>query len=107
MKVINDVSKNNFEILHEDIILQQGNINANESFKIKKFLYKKCSKALSIKNKRVYIDTLTVASVKRTIQRFYRKLFSNRLNGYESLLSDEERRLTDVVDYRREVEGVY
>ena len=67
---------------------------------------KKCTAIGDIRHKRVYIETLSVSSVKRSLNRICRKFFKSRSNGYEKILSDEEKRLNLATD-RSLVEGIY
>lgn len=106
MKVLNDNLNNNFDILSEDIPSNKLKLATEKCSKLRKYFSRKCTKIVNINNKSVYIETLSVASAKRSIKQFYKKLFKNHLNGYEQLLTDEERRLTNVVDYINVVEGI-
>lgn len=74
--------------------------------KIRKYISNKCNEVVSLKDKNVYLDVLNFASAKRSITKFCNKLFKNRTKGYDKLLTDEERRLTNNVDYISVVESV-
>lgn len=106
MKVLNDSGNINFDFLSEDLPKNRLKLAHEKCSKFRKYLLRKCTKIVSIDNKRVYVETLSVESAKSSIKQFYKKIFTNRLNGYEQLLTDEERRLTNLVDYVNVVEGI-
>lgn len=93
----------NVDTFNED---NSNKLNSENSNKICKYFSRKCSRIFDVKDKSVYIETLTVASTKRTIKRFYTKLFKNRSSGYEQLMTDEERRLNNKLEYISVVEGI-
>lgn len=67
---------------------------------------KKCVAISDMREKMVYFETLSVSSIKRSLNRICRKIFSSRSSGYEKFLSDEEKRFYFDID-RRLVEGIY
>lgn len=67
---------------------------------------RKCVAVAELRDNRVYIETLSIASVKRSFNRICNRVFKSRSSGYEKFLSDEEIRLQFHTD-RSLVEGVY
>lgn len=97
-------TKNNGELFLDDF-------NHKKSKKCTKWLKnkyfnKKYPTLGDIRDKKVYFETLSVSSVKRSIYRIYRNLFKRRSSGYEKFLSDEEKRFCFPTD-RSLVEGIY
>lgn len=74
--------------------------------KLKRYLQKNIVKVTNLKEKRIYVDTLSVSSVKRSCNRLCERIFKSRSSGYEKFLSDEEKRLNLATDLAL-VEGVY
>lgn len=85
----------------------QKNISVSVKWdRFKSFVAKKRVTITEIKEKRVYVDTLSVASVKRSVCRVYKRIFKSKRSGYERFLTDDEKRLMFHIDYSV-VEGVY
>lgn len=100
-------NKTNLDIFSDN----SDNKNSKKCIKWLKSKYysnkKKCVAVGSIRNKSsVYFETLSVSSVKRSLNRICRKLFKSPTSGYEKFLSDEEKRFFFTTD-RSLVEGVY
>lgn len=99
-------NKNNLDLFSHD------SEKKSKCMKWLKFKYysnkKKCIAIGDIRDKRVYFETLSVSSVKRSLNRICRKLFkpSAKSSGYEKILSDEEKRFYFATD-RSLVEGIY
>lgn len=72
--------------------------------KFKKYVVKKRAN-IDLVDPRVYMETLSVESVKRSLCRVCRRIFKSKHSGYNRFLSDEEKRLMPV-DYSL-VEGLY
>lgn len=82
--------------------------------KYHKFVLKKWSnfkhyvakKRVNVIDKGVYLETLSVESVKRSVSRAYKNIFKTKRRGYEKFLSDEEKRFLFGPDFGL-VEGIY
>lgn len=101
------VTVNNFELFDNNKLNHHSKkIIFAKWMKFKQCVSKKCTKTDN-KDNSVYFETLSVASVKRTLRRIYRQMFKSQYNGYEKFLSDEERRLNYyVLDNYNMVEGI-
>lgn len=88
--------------------IEEANKNIILSAKWSKFKHYVAKKRANtdLKDKRVYLDTLSVASVKRSFYRVYRRIFKSKYSGYDRFLTDEEKRLMFAIDHSV-VEGVY
>lgn len=99
-------SQNKFSELTEgNFFKTKPNSNRHKLSKIRCYVAKKCANIRDIKNKSVYIETLSASSVKRTLRRFYKNIFKSRYQGYEKFLTDEEKRFLFDFDGCSLVEG--
>lgn len=73
--------------------------------RLRRYVAKKCANIRDIKDKSIYIETLSASSVKRTLRRIYNNIFESRYQGYEKFLTDEEKRFLFAFDGRSLVEG--
>jgi hypothetical protein len=99
---------NNLEIYFDESL--HFKLKKNKSVKwleFKKYLIKKYITLSEVKNKRIYIQTLSVASVKSNINKLCKRIFKSRHSGYEKFLSDDEKRLlyNVLLDRHRVVEA--
>lgn len=99
-------SKTNLDLFSSD----SDNKKNNKCMKWLKSKYyynkKRCTAIGDIRHKKVYLETLSVSSVKRSLNRICKKIFKPRSSGYEKFLSDEEKRLYLATDQSL-VEGIY
>lgn len=95
-------SKYQFEPVNEEAIKNKKNVKWS---KFKNYVAKKRDN-IDVKDKRIYLDTLSVASVKRSLFRVYKCIFKSKYSGYDRFLSDEEKRLMLAIDHSL-VEGLY
>lgn len=93
-----------FEPINENTYQKNSKISVKWC-RFKHFVAKKRAN-IDTKDKRVYLETLSVASVKRSFYRAYKRIFKSKHSGYERFLSDEEKRFMFNIDYSV-VEGVY
>lgn len=96
-------SKLKFEPVNEEA--NKNKIISVKWSKFKHFVGKKRAN-IDVKDKRIYLETLSVASVKRSVYRVYRRIFKSKHSGYDRFLTDEEKRLMFSKDYSW-VEGLY
>lgn len=100
------ISINKSEILEEDIkVKNELKYSITKWTKFKIYINKKSGNKPDNRNKHIYIKTLSVASVNRTLKRIYNKIFRSRYHGYEKFLSEEEKRFIYTMDSYM-VEGV-
>lgn len=92
-------NKNNLEIFETSKTRIKN--NTVKWYHFKTLVSKQCSNISDIKDKSVYIKTLSAASVKRTLCRIYERVFKSRHSGYEKFLTDEEKRLYLLADNNR------
>lgn len=98
-------SKNNFEIFSN--VTDKKSKKCTKWIKFKYYVNKKkCFSIADIKDKRVYFDTLSLSSVKRSLNRICKHIFKSGTGGYEKIISDDEKRFYLNTD-RSLVEGVY
>lgn len=93
-----------FEVLQEDLSCEV--IESKMWKKVCSDVTKKITKMKRIQNKLVYIETLSVASIKRTVLRLYENICHSRTGGYDVMLSEEEQRCLVQLD-QLPVEGFY
>lgn len=106
VNMLNAQSQNNIFELSEGFYVQnKHNSTRHKWSKFRCYVAKKCANIRVIKDKSVYIETLSASSVKRTLRRFYRNIFKSRHQGYEKFLTDEEKRFLLTFDGRGLVEG--
>lgn len=104
--MVNVNSQNNsFEVSEENLFENKHNSTHHKWSKFRCFVTKKCANIRDIKDKSIYIETLSTSSVKRTLRRIYKNFFKSRYQGYEKFLTDEEKRFLLAFDGRSLVEG--
>lgn len=106
VKMINVKSENNSLNLSEDNIFENRHKSTVHKWpRFRRYITNKCANIRDIKDKSIYIETLSASSVKRTLRRIYKSIFRSRYQGYEKFLSDEEKRFLYAFDGRSLVEG--
>lgn len=104
--MLNVQSQNNFfELSEEKLFENKHSSNIHNWSKFRRYVNKKCANIRNIKDKSIYIETLSASSVKRTLRRIYKNIFKSRNQGYEKFLTDEEKRFLFAFDGRSLVEG--
>lgn len=102
-----DNSINNLDIFFEEVVYYETKKTSSTKWaKFKRYVAKKCIVMSELKDRKVYVETLSVVSVKRTLNRLCNKVFQSRYSGYQNFLSDEEKRLCYAVNHRSLVEGL-
>lgn len=97
-------SEYDFEIVEERKLKEKP--TRKKSINIKTFVTKNIEN-LNRKSKHVHFDSLSLASVKRTIRKFCDKLkIKSRHCGYDKFLTDEEKRCLDIICDSYLVEGM-
>lgn len=102
--MVNDKPVEDLKTLREEIF-NQSKIKTAKWSKLKRYMVKKSVHFITIKDKRVYFETLSVSSVKRSLNRFCKSVFKSRHSGYEHFLTDEEKRFILNTDKYTMVEG--
>jgi hypothetical protein len=77
---------------------QQKKFNSVKWCQFKTVIHGHCSNMANVKDRSVYLTTLSAASVKRSLCRMYERVFKSRRSGYEQFLSDEEKKLILMAD---------
>lgn len=104
--MLNVQSQNNSLKFSEENLFENRHTSTSHNWsKFRCYVSKKCANIRDIKNKSIYIETLSASSVKRTLRRIYKNVFKSRYQGYEKFLTDEEKRFLFAFDGRTLVEG--
>lgn len=102
--MVNEKHKN-IELLKEEIFSKK-NVKSNSKWpKFKCYLSKKRICIPNFQNRHVYLETISVNSVKRSLSKICRSIFKSRYNGYEQFLTEDEKRFLFNVDNYSVVEG--
>lgn len=98
-------SLNNMDLLHEEsLYFEPKIINYSKWSKFKRFISKKCVIITEIKDRKSYVESINVVTVKHTINRFCNRVFKSKNSGYQKFLSDEEKRFILPVNHCSMVE---
>lgn len=92
-----------FEFPEENLFGNKTTLHKWSRFR--RYVAKKYDNIRDIKEKSIYIETLSTSSVKRTLRRIYKNIFKSRYQGYEKFLTDEEKRFLFAFDGRSLVEA--
>lgn len=106
VKMLKVQSQNNSLELSEEKLFENNHSSTLHNWsRFRCYVTKKCANIQDIKDKSIYLETLSASSVKRTLRRIYRNIFKSRYQGYEKFLTDEEKRFIFAFDGRSLVEG--
>lgn len=104
--MLNVQAQNNSLELSEEKLFEDKHTTTHFKWsRFRHYVNKKCANIRDIKDKGVYIETLSASSVKRTLRRIYKNIFKSRYQGYEKFLTDEEKRFLIAFDGRTLVEA--
>lgn len=99
-----DCSRPDFVILEEDV--PKNVVETTNWQNINEFLSKKVSFVRQIRNRSVYLRTLSVASIRRSVKRICSSLLTSNHEGYEEFLTEEEMRCILKKDTCVPVDGI-
>lgn len=104
--MISDSSNNSFDPQSNEEVKKPAESSALWP-KLKYYLNIKRVAIKSYREKSVYIETLSMKSIKRSYCRLYKRVFKSNHCGYERLLTEEEKRFSCSIDKYSIVEGAY
>lgn len=99
-------SVNDLDILFEESSCYEPKDLNSKWSKFKQYITRKCVIISEFRERKVYVETLNVVTVKHTLNKLCNRVFKSRNSGYKKFLSDEEKRFIYPVNLCKAVEDL-